>query len=136
MGSLRFPIQWPKDCGNNTNAAGVCINPPPPAIASVKPARKANTQRSTNSIVMFIFRESAIGNRQFGLPPAPSGGGGEIQPRAIIQPVNFPLYQHIIPQSFPRQLVNFLPHFSFLIFNFLLPFRGMGGITVSLQALP
>ena len=39
-------------CGRVINVAGVCINPPPPTMASIKPAAKAARQRMIISFVI------------------------------------------------------------------------------------
>src|SRR5690606_36211512 len=46
-------------CGKRTSATGNCISPPPPDMASVKPARNAATQRITISVVISIFVQHA-----------------------------------------------------------------------------
>lgn len=52
-GIFKVPITVAKGyCGNNTSAAGVCINPPPPAIASVNPAKNATKQSSIISMLL------------------------------------------------------------------------------------
>jgi len=44
-GTLRDPITCATELfGSKINPAGVCINPPPPTIASTKPAKKAIKQ--------------------------------------------------------------------------------------------
>ena len=45
-GILRVPITVETGrCGKKTKAKGVCINPPPPTIASINPAQNAAPQR-------------------------------------------------------------------------------------------
>jgi hypothetical protein len=48
--------------GNNTNAAGVCIKPPPPTIASTKPAEKAKRQSKISVNVVIGLQDSAAVN--------------------------------------------------------------------------
>ena len=57
-GSFKEPITVTAgNCGKSTSAAGTCINPPPPDMASVKPARKAARQSSkmiSQLILIFV----------------------------------------------------------------------------------